>query len=74
MIETLTLILGGIVAAVIAFIAGRGKGKKEGEADVYDAMRKDAQRRTQAGRDAVRDGRASGGSNDDRVRKAADRW
>jgi hypothetical protein len=61
----------GFVASIVtAFLAGKRGGKK----DVENDMLKDKQKRESAARDKVREGRSSGLSPDERVRRNDGDW
>ena len=59
-----------IIGVVVAFMTGRSKGKKD---EQNKAMRQ-TQERVEKGRDAVRDGRASGDSPAERLRGNDGQW
>ena len=70
MIELIGMIGAAVLAAVGAYFAGRQSGK-QGQRN--EQMRDTAQRQ-QAGREAVRNGRASGDSPDQRLRDNDGHW
>jgi hypothetical protein len=73
MTDLLTLILGalaGLIALVVTYWRGRSDGRTKSQSEAL----KDAVDRTEQGRAAVRDGRASGDSPVDRLRKNDGKW
>ena len=70
MIELIGMIGAAVLAAVGAYFAGRQSGKQRQR---NEQMRDTAQRQ-QAGREAVRNGRASGDSPDQRLRDNDGHW
>lgn len=67
-------IIGGAVA-LLGFVWGLfAKGRRAGKEEIAHDTLKDSAERQDKGRKAVRDGRASGGSPDDRVRANDDQW
>jgi len=64
------IIASAIGAVLVAYFRGKSEGKKGAQ---YDAL-KDTQERIENGRDAVRDGRASGDTPADRLRSNDGRW
>lgn len=70
----LLLILGGIFAAVLAFLRYGQVQKREGKKDAERDAMQDAYEREARGREAVRDGRDSGKSADKRVHDNDRRW
>lgn len=67
-------IIGGVVA-VLGFAWGFfAKGKRSGKKEIAHDILSDSAERQDKGRKAVRDGRASGGSPDDRVRSNDSKW
>lgn len=70
-IQTLLALLGtAIVAVALAFLRGKSKGKKEAQHDIL----KDKSDREAKGRERLRDGRDSGLSPDERVRRNDGPW
>ena len=69
----------GAALAVVAGVAAalwraKRKGRSEGRAEAETEAMRDAQERTERGRDAVSRGRASGASADERLRRNDDSW
>ena len=67
-------ILAGGAAVVMALVLGRWQGGKRARDRATTEALRDAQDRQERGRQAVRDGRDSGGSPDERVRRNDGRW
>jgi len=66
--------LGAILGGIAAMAAAYFKGKLSGEKELKNAIRKDAEDRRKAGRDAVARGRSSGSSPADRLRANDGDW
>ena len=77
MTELLTAI--GALVALFAGVAtaiwrARTTGRAQGRAQANTEAMRDAQERTERGRQAVQTGRASGGTPDERLRRNDGRW
>ncbi len=71
---TITAILGGVAAALLAIIGALFKGKRDGYQKAKGNAAIQDQKAQERGRKAVSDGRRSGNTPDERLRRNDGRW
>lgn len=74
MTDTLLTIALTVLAVIGAFWGGQRKARKETEERLQNEYEAETARRIEAGREAIGHGRASGRSNDERVRDDITDW
>ena len=74
MFDLIQIIIGAVVAVVAAFFVGVSRGGAKKEKEIAGEIAKERQRRAEMGRDALQDGRRSGLSPDERLRRNDGDW